>query len=82
MRRVESDLQANRYNDALSQRDVLIESLEASRMLLGGRIHVQLDTTPQPSGKTRQEIDDVMKGQLPADWSEALKQYYRKLSDQ
>jgi hypothetical protein len=82
MRRVESDLEANRYQNALRRRDIVLDSLQTSQMLLGGQIHVQLDTTPTPSGKIQRDISDAMKGQLPPAWSQALQEYYRKLSDQ
>jgi len=79
MRRVESDLNANRYNTALRRRDVLLDAVDTSHLLLSGEISVQHDTTPVASRKTQDEINDVMKGQLPAAWSDALKEYYRKL---
>ena len=82
MRRVESDLKANRYWNALRRRDLLLDELDASRMLLGSQIHVQRDTSPSIDRKTRQEINDAMKGELPPAWSEALKEYYKKLSQQ
>lgn len=82
MRRVESDLQANRYNNALRHRDVTLDDLDTSRLLLGGEVHVQQDTTPATNQKLRSEIDDAMKGELPPAWSEALKAYYEKLSEQ
>ena len=46
------------------------------------QIHVQHDTSPTMSKKMEDQINDAMKGQLPAAWSEALKEYYRKLSQQ
>lgn len=82
MRRVESDLKSNRYNNALRRRDVLIDSMDTSQLLLGGQVHVQSDTTPTVSQKTRQDINDAMKGDLPPAWSDALKQYYEKLGQQ
>jgi hypothetical protein len=82
MRRVESDLQANRYNNALRHRDVTLDDLDTSRLLVGGEVHVQQDTTPTTNQKLRSEIDDAMKGELPPAWSDALKAYYEKLSEQ
>jgi hypothetical protein len=80
MRRVESDIQANRYQNALRRKDVLLDHMETSHLLLSGRIHVQQDTSPQMSRKMEDAINDAMKGQLPAAWSDALKEYYRKLA--
>jgi hypothetical protein len=82
MRRVESDLKANRYQNALHRKDVLLDDMDSSRMMLSGRIHTQRDTTPQTSRKMKEDINDAMKGQLPAAWSDALKEYYKKLSQE
>ncbi len=80
MRRVESDLNANRYDVALRRRDVLLDNLDTSHMLLGGRVNVQHDTTPTTSRKLQQDLNDAMKGELPPAWSDALKEYFKKLS--
>ncbi len=80
MRITESDLQANRYQAALRERDILLEDLDTSHLLLSGRIHVQQDTTPTESLKSQEEMNDAMKGELPSAWSDALKEYYKKLS--
>lgn len=82
MRRVESDLHANRYNNALRKRDATLSALDTSRLMVAGETHVQRDTTPAPGQKSKDKINDAMKGQLPAAWSEALKEYYRKLGQQ
>jgi hypothetical protein len=80
MRRVESDLNANQYQTALRRRDILLDSIDTSHLLLSGRIHVEQDTTPTTSLKTQQELNDAMKGEIPAAWSEAVKIYYEKLA--
>jgi hypothetical protein len=80
MRRVESDLNANRYQSALRRRDVLLDDLDTSHLLTSGRIHVEQDTTPTTSLKTQRDLNDAMKGELPPAWSEALKEYYKKLA--
>ncbi len=80
MRRVESDFKSNRYQTAMRRKDLLLDRMETSHLLLSGRIHVEHDTTPAGSTKVKEEINDAMKGQLPAAWEDALKEYYRKLS--
>jgi hypothetical protein len=80
MRRTESDLKANRYQMAMRRKDMTLDSLDTSHLLLGGQIHVKQDTTPTTSTKMEEQINDAMKGDLPAAWSEALKEYYKKLS--
>jgi len=82
MRKVENDLNANRYSNALHRRDLLMDSLDTSQLLLGGQVHVREDTTPTVAQKTQRDINDAMKGDLPPAWSEALKQYYEKLGQQ
>jgi hypothetical protein len=82
MRRVESDLDANRYQNALRRRDVLLDTMGSSDLLLGGQISVQQDTTPTGDHKTQEQINDAMKGTLPAAWSDALKQYYQKMGQE
>ncbi len=80
MRRVESDIKANRYQTALRRRDVMLDRLETSHLLLSGQIHLQKDTTPKMNEKMQEQINDVLNGSLPPAWSEALKEYYKKLS--
>jgi hypothetical protein len=82
MRRAESDLEANRYNNAMHDTDTVVDELTTSSILLGGRIQVQQDTTPAGSRRERKEIDDAAQGDLPAVWSESLREYYQKLSQQ
>ncbi len=82
MRRVESDMHANRYVNAMRKRDVTLDALDTSRLLSGGEVHVQHDTTPNGSRKAQDKINDAMKGELPPAWSDALKEYYRKLGQQ
>ncbi len=82
MRRIESDLKANRYNNAMRRKDVTIDSLSTSRLLLGGEVHVQQDTSPRTSQKLKEQINDAMKGQLPPAWADALKEYYKKLAQE
>jgi hypothetical protein len=81
MRRVESDLAANRYNTALRRKDILLDRLAESRALLEGEMHLEKDTSAKPTDRLDESINDVMSGQLPPVWSEALKEYYRKLAE-
>ena len=79
MRRIEADLNANRYQNVLRRKDVVLDAIDTSRMLVGGEIHVQHDTTPALSTRMEDQIHDAMKGDLPPAWSDALKTYYEKL---
>ena len=82
MRRLESDFQANRYDNVMQRKDVLLNDMQTSQLLLGGQTSVQQDSTPSGNLKLQQDISDSMKGTLPPAWSDALKQYYQKLSNQ
>jgi len=82
MRHIESDLHANRYNNALRKKDVLLDKLDTSHLLLSGQLHAQRDTSPTMSQKLQDQINDADKGKYPPGWAEMLKEYYRKLSQQ
>jgi hypothetical protein len=82
MRRVESDIHSNRYNTAMRRKDILLDKLDTSHLLLSGQIHLQKDSSPTASDRLNQDINDVTTGQLPAAWSDALKEYYKRLSQQ
>jgi len=66
----------------MRKRDVTLDALDTSRLMVAGETNVQRDTTPSASHKTQDKINDAMKGELPAAWSDALKEYYRKLGAQ
>jgi hypothetical protein len=80
MRRAESDMKANRYDNALRRRDVMLDRIDESRLMLGAQIHVKQDTSPAGSQKIQDQINDAMRGQLPSAWKEALNEYYKKLA--
>ncbi len=82
MRDVETDLNAGRYQNAMRKRDVLLDDIDTSRMLVSGQINVQQDTTPTTSLKLQRDLNDAMKGELPAAWSDPLKEYYKKLASE
>ena len=80
MRDVETDINSGRYQNAMRKRDVLLEDMDTSRMLLSGQVNVQQDSTPTTSLKMQRDLNDAMKGELPAGWSDPLKEYYKKLA--
>jgi hypothetical protein len=82
MRQTESDLDANRYQNMMRRNEVILDALDTSRMLLGGQVHAQRDSTPSMNQKLKAQIDDAMKGELPPAWSDALKEYYKKLGQE
>jgi hypothetical protein len=82
LRRMESDLQSNRYQDAMRTKDVLLDRLDTSRLLIEGRVSVDHDTSASPNTRLHNDVNDAMKGELPAAWSDALKEYYKQLSQE
>ena len=80
MRDVETDLKSGRYQNAMRRRDVLLDDMDTSRMLISGQVNVQQDSTPTTSLKMQRDLNDAMKGELPAAWSDPLKEYYKKLA--
>ena len=80
MRRVESDLNANRYGNALRGSQVAVDTMASSQLLTAGQMNVRADTTAVLGTRTDEKIHDAMKGDLPPAWSDALKAYYQKLS--
>jgi hypothetical protein len=82
MRDVETDLNSGHYQNAMRKRDVLLDDMDTSRMLLSGQVNVQQDTTPTTSLKLQKDLNDAMKGELPAAWSDPLKEYYKKLASE
>src|SRR5690606_27381608 len=80
MRRIESDLEANRYQNAMRRRDITLEHLGTSQQLLSGQLHVQHDSTPIPTSRLDEEIGDLRDLPMPAAWESVMKQYYEKLS--
>jgi hypothetical protein len=82
MRDVETDLKSGRYQNAMRKRDVLLDDMSTSNMLVSGEVNVQQDSTPTTSLKMQHDLNDAMKGELPPAWSDALKEYYKKLGSE
>jgi hypothetical protein len=82
MRDVQTDLESGRYQNAMRKRDVLLDDIDTSRMLVSGTVNVQQDSTPTTSLKMQRDLNDAMKGDLPSAWSDPLKEYYKKLAEQ
>ncbi len=80
MRRTEEDLADYRYQNALRRKDVVLEGLRNSRMLLGGQIAVQEDTSAGLPRQVREDIADAMQGDMPKGFKDLLKRYYENLS--
>jgi hypothetical protein len=82
MTRVNGDLQDYHYQNALRAKDTTIGAIGQTKLLLSGKIDVAADSSSAMPKYVRDEIADVTDNNLPAEYREALKQYYRRLSQQ
>jgi hypothetical protein len=84
MNQVHDDLKNYRYQNALRARQTMVEHLKDTRLLLtdGQDIKTKTDTTTAMPKYIRDDIADAMHEKLPAQYKDALQQYYKKLNDQ
>ncbi|HUU32078.1 MAG TPA: hypothetical protein VMY69_08280, partial [Phycisphaerae bacterium] len=80
MRRVQRDLLAGRYQNALRQRDVLLENLKSTKMLLGGEVRIRTDASTALPTEIQDELLDALEKPMPRGYEEYLKRYYERLS--
>lgn len=81
MNRVQGDLEANRYHNALRQRGAVVDTLRSSHMLLSRQIDVRYDAGDAVPKYVRDDIHDAMQGPMPAQYRDVLESYLRKLGD-
>ena len=79
MNRVKKDLETGRYTSALRARKDTLSALKQAHDVLTGRIDVEADASAAMPKYIRDNIADAMKGNLPAEYRDALEQYYRRL---
>jgi hypothetical protein len=82
MNKVQDDLKNYRYQNALRTRQTMVENLKQTRMLLTDGLDVKTDTTTAMPKYIRDDIADAMNEKLPAQYKDALEQYYKKLNEQ
>ncbi|MGB2755672.1 MAG: hypothetical protein WBE00_11280, partial [Phycisphaerae bacterium] len=80
MRRVQRDLLAGRYQNALRRRDVLLENLKSTKMLLGGEVRIRTDASTALPTEVQDELLDALEKPMPRGYEEYLKRYYERLS--
>ena len=80
MAQVERDLKAGRYQNALRQREVLLEGLGNVKQYLRGRVPSPPDTTENLPADIQKEILGSMQDPSPAGWEEFNRQYFDRLS--
>ena len=81
MRRVERDLLAGRYHSAARRRDVVLENLKGTKMLLTGEMRVRRDTSAALPTEVQKDVLDALEKPMPRGYEEYLKRYYTRLSE-
>jgi hypothetical protein len=81
MRRVERDLLAGRYSSALRQKDIVVDKLQDTRMMVGGEVRIRQDASPAVPNEVRQDVLDALDKPMPRGYEEYLKKYYERLSE-
>ncbi len=81
MRRVQRDILAGRYSSALRQKDVVIDNIKDTKMLLGGEVKIRQDSSPSVPNEVRKDVLDALEKPMPAGYEDYLKKYYERLSE-
>ena len=81
MRRVQRDLLAGRYSSALRQKDVVVDNLKDTKMLLGGEVRIRQDASSAVPSEVRKDVLDALEKPMPRGYEEYLKKYYERLSE-
>ena len=82
MARVERDLKAGRYQNALRRRRVLADGMANVKQYLEGEFEVRQDTTENLPADIQKKIFGAMEDPSPDGWEELNREYYRSLSEQ
>lgn len=80
MARVQKDLTAFRYQNVLRTRKDVLSSLGQSRLLLSGNIEVSTDVSGSLPKYIMDDISDAKAGKMPEEFEDAIKEYYRRLT--
>jgi hypothetical protein len=81
MRRVQRDLLAGRYQNALRQKNVILEDLKGTRMLLAGEVRIRRDSSAALPNEVQKDVLDALEKPMPRGYEEYLKRYYERLSE-
>ena len=81
MDRVGTDLENYRFTNALRQRDVTLDALRRTQLLLAGKINVTADATANMPKYVKDDITDSSQSNLPAEYRQALKEYFTRLAE-
>ena len=73
-------MKAGRYQNALRQRDVLVEGIGDVKQHLQGDFKVRKDATTNLPSDIQKNILGAMQDPSPAGWEELNRQYFERLS--
>ena len=81
MRKVQRDLLAGRYRNALRQKDMVLEDLKGAKMLMSGEVRIRQDTSAALPNEVQKDVLDALEKPMPRGYEEYLKKYYTRLSE-
>lgn len=80
MTQIERDLKSGRYQNALRQRDVVLEGLGDVKQHLEGEFEVRRDATVNLSADVQKELLGSMQDPSPVGWEELNRRYFERLA--
>jgi tetratricopeptide (TPR) repeat protein len=80
MGQIERDLRAGRYQNAIRQRDVLLEGLGGVKQHLEGKFEVRRDETVNLPADVQKDLFGSMQDPSPAGWEEMNRKYFERLA--
>jgi hypothetical protein len=81
MRKTQRDILAGRYQSALRQKEVVVDNLKDTQMLLGGEVRVRRDSSAAVPTEVQKDVLDALEKPMPRGYEEYLKRYYERLSE-
>ena len=81
MRKIQRDILAGRYRSALRRKDVVLDNLKGTKMLLSGEIRIRKDAGVALPNEIQKDVLDALDKPMPRGYEEYLKRYYTRLSE-
>ena len=81
MRKIQRDILAGRYRSALRRKDVVLDNLKGTKMLLSGEIRIRKDAGVALPNEVQKDVLDALDKPMPRGYEEYLKRYYTRLSE-
>ena len=81
MRKVQRDILAGRYQNALRQKNVVVDNLKDTQMLLNGEVRIRKDSSAAIPNEVQKGVLDALEKPMPKGYEDYLKKYYERLSE-